>query len=135
MENNKLNFLKQYGVDTDAGINNTMDFETYNEILLDFLNSFPGELNKVNSYRMNGDINNYVISVHALKSNCRTLGFMQMGEIFYQHEMAGKQNNIEFLDRLQININELMQVDDNYNNSYIIHGCLYKMIFKIENIK
>ena len=44
-------------------------------------------------------------------------------------------NNIEFLDRLQININELMQVDDNYNNSYIIHGCLYKMIFKIENIK
>ena len=98
MENNKLNFLKQYGVDTEAGITNTMDFETYNEVLLDFLNSFPGDLNKVNTYRLNNDINNYVILVHALKSNCRTLGFMNMGEIFYKHEMAGKENNVEFIN-------------------------------------
>ena len=61
MEENKINFLKQYGVDTEAGINNTMDFETYNEVLLDFLNTFPGDLNKANSYRTSGDINNYVI--------------------------------------------------------------------------
>ncbi len=121
MENNKLNFLKQYGVDTDAGINNTMDFETYNEILLDFLNSFPGELNKVNSYRMNGDINNYVISVHALKSNCRTLGFMQMGEIFYQHEMAGKQNNIEF-------------INSNFNNLINEANKVYSILMAYKNM-
>ncbi len=121
MENNKLNFLKQYGVDTDAGINNTMDFETYNEVLLDFLNSFPGDLNKANSYRMNGDINNYVILVHALKSNCRTLGFMQMGEIFYQHEMAGKQNNVEF-------------INSNFNNLITEANKVYSILMAYKNM-
>lgn len=121
MENNKLNFLKQYGVDTEAGINNTMDFETYNEILLDFLNSFPAELNKVNTYRMNGDINNYVISVHALKSNCRTLGFMNMGEIFYQHEIAGKQKNIEF-------------INSNFNNLINEANKVYSILIAYKNM-
>ncbi len=121
MEETKLNFLKQYGVDTDAGINNTMDFETYNEVLLDFLNSFPGDLNKANSYRMNGDINNYVILVHALKSNCRTLGFMQMGEIFYQHEMAGKQNNVEF-------------INSNFNNLITEANKVYSILMAYKNM-
>lgn len=121
MENNKLNFLKQYGVDTEAGINNTMDFETYNEVLLDFLNTFPGDLNKANSYRINGDINNYVILVHALKSNCRTLGFMQMGEIFYQHEMAGKQNNVEF-------------INSNFNNLITEANKVYSILMAYKNM-
>lgn len=121
MENNKLNFLKQYGVDTEAGINNTMDFETYNEVLLDFLNTFPGDLNKANSYRTSGDINNYVILVHALKSNCRTLGFMQMGEIFYQHEMAGKQNNVEF-------------INSNFNNLINEANKVYSILMAYKNM-
>lgn len=121
MENNKLNFLKQYGVDTEAGINNTMDFETYNEVLLDFLNSFPEDLNKANTYRINGDINNYVILVHALKSNCRTLGFMQMGELFYQHEMAGKQNNVEF-------------INSNFNNLITEANKVYSILMAYKNM-
>ena len=32
MEENKRNFLVQNGVDVEKGIENTMDFETYNEI-------------------------------------------------------------------------------------------------------
>ena len=48
MEQKKLEFLKQNGVDTDKGIENTMDFETYNEILLEFCDSFPTEVNKFN---------------------------------------------------------------------------------------
>lgn len=121
MENNKLNFLKQYGVDTEAGINNTMDFETYNEVLLDFLNTFPGDLNKANAYRTSGDINNYVILVHALKSNCRTLGFMQMGEMFYQHEMAGKQNNVEF-------------INSNFNNLITEANKVYSILMAYKNM-
>lgn len=93
MEENKLNFLKQNGVDTDKGIENTMDFETYNEILLEFCDSFPVEVNKFNKFKLDNDMVNYEIIVHALKSNCRTLGFMSTGEMFYQHELASKQGN------------------------------------------
>lgn len=90
MEQKKLEFLKQNGVDTDKGIENTMNFETYNEILLEFCDSFPVEVNKFNKYKIDNDMVNYEIIVHALKSNCRTLGFTSTGEMFYQHELASK---------------------------------------------
>lgn len=93
MEQKKLEFLKQNGVDTDKGIENTMDFETYNEILLEFCDSFPVEVNKFNKYKIDNDMVNYEIIVHALKSNCRTLGFTSTGEMFYQHELASKNGN------------------------------------------
>ena len=41
---------------------------------------------------------NYEIIVHALKSNCRTLGFTNTGEMFYQHELASKQNDINYVN-------------------------------------
>lgn len=98
MEDKKKEFLIQNGVDVEKGIENTMDFETYNEILLEFCDSFSTEVNKFNQYKVQGDLVNYEIIVHALKSNCRTLGFMSTGEMFYQHELASKQNNKTWID-------------------------------------
>ena len=98
MEDKKRNFLIQNGVDVEKGIENTMDFETYNEILLDFCEAFPQEVNKFNGFKLAGDMVNYEIIVHALKSNCRTLGFMNTGEMFYQHELASKQGDINYVN-------------------------------------
>ena len=98
MEEKKRAFLIQNGVDVDKGIENTMDFETYNEILLDFCNTFPEDVNKFNAFKAAGDMKNYEILVHALKSNCRTLGFTSTGEMFYQHELASKENNIAYVN-------------------------------------
>ena len=98
MEEMKINFLKQNGVDVDKGIENTMDFETYDELLIDFCNTFVEEVNKFNAFKIAGDMFNYEIIVHALKSNCRTLGFSYTGEMFYQHELASKQNDINYVN-------------------------------------
>jgi HPt (histidine-containing phosphotransfer) domain-containing protein len=98
MEDVKKNFLLQNGVDVEKGIENTMDFETYNELLIDFCDTFVEEVNKFNAFKLAGDMFNYEIIVHALKSNCRTLGFMNMGEMFYQHELASKQGDINYVN-------------------------------------
>ena len=98
MEENKRNYLIQNGVDVDKGIENTMDFETYNEILLDFCETFPQDVNKFNEFKAKGDLVNYEIIVHALKSNCRTLGFTSTGEMFYQHELASKSNDMNYIN-------------------------------------
>ena len=98
MEEAKRNYLIQNGVDVDKGIENTMDFETYNELLLDFCNTFPQDVNKFNQFKAAGDMVNYEIIVHALKSNCRTLGFTNTGEMFYQHELASKQNDVNYVN-------------------------------------
>ena len=98
MEEAKKNFLLQNGVDVEKGIENTMDFETYDELLIDFCDTFKEEVNKFNTFKLAGDMFNYEIIVHALKSNCRTLGFMNTGEMFYQHELASKQNDINYVN-------------------------------------
>lgn len=98
MEENKRVFLVQNGVDVDKGIENTMDFETYNEILLEFCDSFPLEVNKFHNFKLANDMVNYEIIVHALKSNCRTLGFMNTGEMFYQHELASKNGDSNYVN-------------------------------------
>ena len=98
MSDNKRNFLIQNGVDVEKGIENTMDEETYNELLIDFANTFPVDVNKFNEYKVAGDMVNYEIIVHALKSNCITLGFLNTGEMFYQHELASKQNNVNYVN-------------------------------------
>ena len=118
MEDVKRNYLIQNGVDVDKGIENTMDFETYNELLLDFCNTFVEEVNKFNAFKLNGDMVNYEIIVHALKSNFRTLGFTSTGEMFYQHELASKQNDINYVnqhyDELINEVNRVYAILTNY---------------------
>ena len=118
MEDIKRNFLIQNGVDVDKGIENTMDFETYNELLIDFCDTFAQEVNKFNAYKVAGDMVNYEIIVHALKSNCRTLGFMSTGEMFYQHELASKQNDINYVNEhyneLINEVNRVYKILTNY---------------------
>ena len=94
----KLNFLRQNGVDVDTGVQNMMDVETYNEILDDFYNSIDEEISKINTFKQNNDMTNYAISVHAMKSNARSFGFNKLGEMAYNHEMASKANDINFVN-------------------------------------
>ena len=118
MEDVKRNFLIQNGVDVDKGIENTMDFETYNELLLDFCDTFVEEVNKFNAFKLSGDMVNYEIIVHALKSNFRTFGFTSTGEMFYQHELASKQNDINYVnqhyDELIKEVNRVYAILTNY---------------------
>ena len=118
MEDVKRNFLIQNGVDVEKGIENTMDFETYNELLLEFCDTFAQEVNKFNNFKINGDMVNYEIIVHALKSNFRTLGFISTGEMFYQHELASKQNDINYVnqhyDELIKEVNRVYGILTNY---------------------
>ena len=118
MEEAKRNFLIQNGIDVDKGIENTMDFETYHELLIDFCDTFVEEVNKFNTFKLAGDMFNYEIIVHALKSNCRTLGFTNMGEMFYQHELASKQNDINYVnqhyDELINEVNRVYAILTNY---------------------
>ncbi|MBQ2872551.1 MAG: hypothetical protein IJE89_00955 [Bacilli bacterium] len=118
MEESKKKFLIQNGIDVEKGIENTMDFETYNELLLDFCESFPQDVNKFNQFKLSGDMVNYEIIVHALKSNCRTLGFMSTGEMFYQHELASKQNDINYVsehyNELINEVNRVYKILTNY---------------------
>lgn len=118
MKDEKVNFLIRNGVDVNKAIENTIDFETYDELLIEFCDTFVQEVNKFNAFKVNGDMVNYEIIVHALKSNFRTLGFMSTGEMFYQHELASKQNNINYVnehyDELINEVNRVYKILTDY---------------------
>ena len=66
----------------------------------------------------NKDIENYGVKVHALKSNCKTFGIMDFANMAYEHEMAAKNGDINFINQnitnLFVKANELYKVLDTF---------------------
>ena len=102
---NKESYLRQRGVNIDAGLNYTGDFETYDEIFNDFMLEFDNQINNLTTVKECNDMPNYAIQVHALKGNLRCLGFDSYADIAYNHEMASKQNDINYVN---LHYNELI---------------------------
>ena len=96
--NNKVEFLKSNGVDIDAALSYLGDMETFDEIIKDFYDGMDGQLAELENFKNNSDMPNYAIAVHALKSNCRTLGIVPFAQIAYDHEMKSKENDVNFVN-------------------------------------
>ena len=99
--------LLNNGVNVNQGLELLGDKEMYNETLNDFLIESETRLPKIIEYYNAQDWVNYEILVHAQKSDSKYLGFTDLAEMSYQHEMASKENpvNVEFIVN---NINPLM---------------------------
>ena len=95
---NDINVLKNNGVDLDSSLEFLGDMEMYDETLNEFLNSISEKVNNLKSYKEANDMPNYAICVHSLKSDARYLGFVNLGNMAYQHEMESKAANAEFVN-------------------------------------
>ena len=62
---------------------------------------------------------NYAIEVHSLKSDCKYLGFMDLANVAYEHEMKSKENDVDFVnnnfDRLSEEYTKLLNILDGYS--------------------
>ena len=87
--------LKSNGVDLNSAIELLGDMEAYNETLNDFLEENKTRVAKLKEYKEAGDMANYAILAHSLKSDSKYLGFTKLAEIALEHELAGKENDAE----------------------------------------
>ena len=94
----KVAYLKENGVDVDHGLELLGDMDMYNETLKIFAEGASERFNKIKAYKESGDMPNYAIEVHGLKSDCKYLGFMHLADISYEHELKSKANDIEFVN-------------------------------------
>ena len=92
-----VNILKNNGVDVDQSLELFGDMETYNETLEEFLNGVDEKLSNIEKFKEASDMTNYAILVHSLKSDSKYLGFTKLAELSYNHEMASKANNIDYV--------------------------------------
>lgn len=93
------------GVDIDKSLELLGDMDTFNETLKDFLNESMNRLQQIEEYKNTGDMPNYAILVHAMKSDSKYLGFTKLAELSFNHEMASKGNDKKYVDE---NYEELM---------------------------
>lgn len=114
----KLDYLRNNGVECDTAIENMFDVDTYNEMLEDYFEALPNDFNNLVNYKNNGDMPNYAIQVHAMKSNARSFGFMKLGEIAYSHEMQSKAGDVNFVNEhffeLEEEVKNVINIITNY---------------------
>lgn len=72
--------------------------EMYNDTLRDFYDNLDSRIEKITSLKANYDMANYAIEVHALKSDCKYLGFTKLAEIFLDHELKSKENDTDYIN-------------------------------------
>ena len=92
------NILISNGIDVDSSLELLGDMEMYDETLTDFLDEVSEKLSNIEIYKNSGDMPNYAILVHSLKSDSKYLGFTTLAEISYNHEMASKGNDVNYVN-------------------------------------
>ena len=96
-DNDNTSILIENGVDLESALELLGGIDTYNETLEEFVNASEKRKQRIERYLEKENMNDYSIEVHALKSDCKYLGFMKLADIAFNHELKSKTSNQEFI--------------------------------------
>ena len=88
------------GIDVEKAIKNAGSEELFIELLGDVYKLIDDKVASVESNLASDNIANYTVEVHSLKTTCRMIGAMELGEDFFTLEKLGKDNNVEQIKML-----------------------------------
>ena len=112
--------LKANKVDVDAGLELLKDMEMYDMTLEEFFNELQNKLTDLENYKNEGNMDDYAILAHALKTEARYVGCAELGDIAYEHELAGKDKNQNLVNEkfaeLKVEANRVYKVVEKYFN-------------------
>ncbi len=92
-----VTILTSNGVNVEKSLELFGDMEMYDATLNDFLEDVDKKIENLQKFREAGDMPNYAIEVHALKSDARYLGFVTLADIAYDLELKSKANDIMYV--------------------------------------
>ncbi len=85
-------------LDATIGMKNSGSKEAFLSVLKIYHDSYEIKANELEGFFANKDWENYTIKIHALKSSSRLVGAMDLGTRAEALEMAGKGNDISFIE-------------------------------------
>ena len=91
-------YLESHGVDVNHALELLGDMEMYNMTINDFMKEVEAKWSRIVDYKNQNNMPDYAIEVHSLKSDCKYLGFMDLADIAYQHELKSKENDSNFVN-------------------------------------
>jgi CheY-like chemotaxis protein len=89
--------LSDSGINILTGIDNNGSFDSYIAVLEIFFETMEEKKDEIEEFYNKGDIKNYTIKVHALKSSARIIGATDFGEEAQMLEDAGKRDDIDYI--------------------------------------
>lgn len=121
IENNYTEeYLSKNEIDYEKGVELLGDLTTYSDMLVDWVNKWKIDFEKMKNQKDNHDMKNYAISAHSLKSDSKYFGFSKLAELSYNHEIKSKENNEEYInnnfDELNKEFLRINSVVKNYLN-------------------
>ena len=69
----------------------------YNETLQTFVDEIEEKLKNLEDYKNIGNMKDYSILVHSIKSDCKYLGFRELADKCFEHEMKSKANDVAYI--------------------------------------
>ena len=114
---NNIDYLKENNVDVDSSLELLGDLEMYNETLKTFIEENKDRIPRIKDNKEKNNMKDYSVDVHALKSDCKYLGFKKLAEIAYNHEIKSKDNDINYVnENFEELIDEYNKISDIINN-------------------
>ena len=89
--------LEKIGIDAKKGIEFCGSFDMYTPVLELFCDSIDEKRDEIENYYRDGNITDYVVKVHALKSSARVIGAAELGEEARLLEEAGKRGDTGYI--------------------------------------
>ena len=91
--------------------------EMYNETLKIFVEENKTRIPRIEKNKLSQNMKDYSIDVHALKSDCKYLGFKKLAELSLEHELKSKEDNIDYVNKhFDELMNEYKKVEEIINN-------------------
>ena len=113
-----VSILTDNGVNLEGALELLGDLSFYDETIEAFLEENETRLPNIKKYRKDLNMEDYAILVHALKSDSKYLGFTNLADIAYEHELASKANNVdevnEKFDKLIDEVNKITEIAKKY---------------------
>lgn len=93
-----ITWLSETGLDTKTGISYTGGQDKYISALQRFYKNYEKNRAKVCEYLQAKDYENYMITVHALKSNAKMIGARDLSTLFETLETAARNSEIGLIE-------------------------------------
>ncbi|MCI6349974.1 MAG: response regulator [Tenericutes bacterium] len=126
-------YLRNAGINVDEVLNFWGDMEAYSDNLIEFLNGIDKKLDELESYKNNGEISSYTILAHSLKSETRYLGLNKLSDLFYNHELKGKEGNIDYIKNNFIELINAVGTLKNDLKDYLHSTTLKKTLLVVDD--
>ena len=93
-----ITWIANAGLDVQTGIGYTGGQDKYISAIKRFYSNYGKNRESIESFKASGDYENYMITVHALKSNSKMIGAGELGSIFEALENAARTGDVQKIE-------------------------------------